>query len=283
MTENAAQQTETPKAEEVKAPTAEELKAMFDSLPDEFKAAVQALNGSIDEHNGKVDSIKAANAQDPKLIKAEIFEQNPKNNRKLARLREEELKLLKQVEDIRKQAYEVIDTDGLMPKELSEAEVEKLKAEVTGNAKTLKDQVSALQTMEQMMPFLKGKVTPLIHEIKSQRGTGTKAAAKSGDTVKRPRFKKIEINGVTQDDKGNKVFGVTPEGDEKYTFSFASMYLRKQHKGIKWTANDLQDKYFGDKSDQSELPEIHTFVMPYTYKDANGNEHTVNYEIKCYR
>jgi len=275
--------TEEPKVEEVKAPTAEELKAQFDALPEMFQETINKLNAEIDAHNSNVDSVKAAGAQDPKLIKAEIFEQNPKNNRKLARLREEELKLIKQIEDIRKQAYEVIDTDGLMPKELTEAEVEKLKAEVASNAKTLKDQVTALSTMEEMMPFLKGKVLIHVHEIKTQRGTAKTGTKSGGEGPKRPRFKRIEINGVTADDKGNTVYGLV-DGNEKYTFSFASAYLRKQHKGINWTSNDLQTKYFGDKTSQDDLPEIHEFVMPYTYKDAGtGNDVTINYTIKAYR
>jgi len=261
-----------------------ELKAMYDALPDMFKEAVDKLNSGIDEHNSKIDALKAAGQQDTKLIKAEIFEQNPKNNKKLATLRKAYDKLVEQMEDIVKQAYEVIETDGLMPKELTEEEVTKLKGEVSTSAKSLKDQISALEKMEEMMPMLKGKVLPLVHEIKSQRGTGTKSSGKGSgqDGVKRPRFKKIEINGVTQDANGNTVYG-NVNGEQKYTFSLASAYLRKQHKGINWTANDLQTAYFGDKSSQDELPEVHTFVMPYTYKDENGNEQTVNYEVKCYK
>jgi hypothetical protein len=279
----------TPAAENVKPaepkpPTAEELKAMYDALPDMFKEAIDKVNSAIDSHNSKIDAIKAAGTQDTTLIKAEIFEQNPGNNKKLATLRKEYEKLQEQINKLVDQAYKVIDDDGLMPKNLSEAEVATLKTEVQTSARELKDQVSALNQFEEMMPALKGKILPLVKEIKTQRGTaktGT-SSGKTGDGPKRPRFKKIEINGVTSDANGNTVYGVV-NGEEKYTFSLASNYLRKQAKGINWTSNDLQQAYFGDKSSQDELPEIHTFVMPYVYKDDNGHEHTVNYEIKCYR
>ncbi|MFE1915010.1 hypothetical protein [Streptomyces anandii] len=266
------------------APSEADLKAMYDALPDMFKEAIDKINAAIDEHNKNVDKIKAAGTQDTNLIKAEIFEQNPGNNKKLAALRKEYDKLIEAQEKLISQAYKVIDDDGLMPENLTEEQVTKLKTEVTANAKSLKDQVSAMAQFEVMMPMLKGKVLPLVHEIKTQRGTaktGTSSGSK-GDGPKRPRFKRIEINGVVADDKGNTVYGVV-NGEEKFTFSLASAYLRKQHKGINWTANDLQSAYFGDKTDQSELPETHTFVMPYTYKADNGTEHTVTYEVKCVR
>lgn len=272
-----------PKVEEVKTPTAEELKAMFDSLPDMFKTAVSDINKAIDAHNKNIAAIKKASATNPTVIKAEIFEQNPDNNEKLATLRKKELQLLTQVEAIRKQAYEIIDKDGLMPKDLTEEEVTKLKSEASESAKTLREQVSALTAMEAMMPPLKGKVTPLIHEIQTQRGTGLKSSSggKTGDGPKRPRFKKIEVNGVTSDANGNTVYALS-DGTEKYTFSLTSVYLRKQAKGITWTANDLQSKYY-EGEDENNLPEVKEFVMPYTYKDENGNDHTVNYTIKAYR
>lgn len=274
---------EPPKPEEVKPLTAEELKAMFDSLPDMFKTAVSDINGAIDAHNKNIAAIKKASTSNPTVIKAEIFEQNPDNNEKLATLRKQELKLLAQVETIRKQAYEVIDKDGLMPKDLTEEEVTKLKTEASETQKTLREQVSALTAMEAMMPVLKGKVTPLIHEIQTQRGGGIKSSSggKTGDGPKRPRFKKIEVNGVTSDANGNTVYGVV-DGVEKYTFSLTSAYLRKQAKGITWSANDLQAKYY-EGEDENNLPEVKEFVMPYTYKDENGNEHTVNYTVKTYK
>lgn len=272
--------TETPA---VVTPTAEELKAMFDSLPSEFQGAITLVNSEIDAHNKNIAAIKKASATNPTVIKAEIFEQNPDNNEKLATLRKQELKLMEQIERIRKQAYEVIDKDGLMPKDLTEEEVTKLKAEASEKAKTLREQVAGFTAMEAMMPALKGKVTPLIHEIQTQRGTSLKTSSggKTGDGPKRPRFKKIEVNGVTSDANGNTVYGVV-DGTEKYTFSLASAYLRKQAKGITWSANDLQSAYYAGE-DENNLPEVKEFVMPYTYKDENGNEHTVNYTVKAYR
>jgi hypothetical protein len=283
--------SENTKAQEVKAdanananaePTAEELKAMYDALPELMREAVDKINAEIAEHNKKVESVKAANEKNPTLIKAEIFEQNPDNNKKLATLRKEYEKLSEQLDALTKQAYAVIESDGLMPKELTEAEVTKLKTEVSDSNKSLKDQVSALTQFEAMMPMLKGKILPLISEMKTLRGTGTKSAGtKTGEGPMRLRFKRIEINGVTSDDKGNTVYG-EKDGEQKFTFTFASQFLRKQHKGITWVANDLTDKYL-EGQDKDNLPEVREFEMPYTFKTENGNETTVVYKVKCFR
>lgn len=287
-TTNTAQEVKSPEAAattpvstEPKPPTEAELKAMYDALPDMFKEAIDKVNAEIDSHNSKVASVLSAEAKDPKLIKAEIFEQNPGNNKKLATLRKEYLKLIEQAEKLVSDAYKVIETDGLMPKELTEAELEKIKAEVTESTKGLRDQVSALAKFEEMMPMLKGKVIPLVNEIKTRRGAAKAGTTKSGEGPKRIRFKRIEVNGVTQDDKGNKVFGLV-NGEEKYTFTFASAFLRKQHKGINWTANDLTDAYLKGL-DENNLPEVKEFSLPYTFKDENGNDQTVSYTVKAYR
>lgn len=255
---------------------------LFNSLPEELRKALSDFNAEVAEHNKKVEAIKAADSTDPKQIKAEIYEQNSGNNKKLARLREQELKHLEAIENLRKQAYEIIETDGLMPKDLSEEEVEKLKGETTDSLKSLKLKAETYKGMEEMLPMYKGKLLIHLDEIKTRRGTGggTKSVA-SGDGPKRPRFKKIEVNGVTQDDKGNTVYGVV-NGEEKYTISLLRDYLKKQHKGIKWTTKDLQDAYF-EGQDADNMPEVHTFELPYTFKDEKGNEHTVTYTIKAYR
>lgn len=276
---------ENTNTEETKAPeyTSEQLAEIFNSLPEAFQQSITETNAEVDVHNENVEKIKSAEAKNPVLIKAEIYEQNTKNNKKLAVLRERELKLQDQIEKIREEAYKVIDEDGLMPKELTEEQVEKLKAEVTESTKALRAKAEVLAGMEAMMPPFKGKITIHLKEIKTRRGTAkTGGATAKGEGPKRPRFKKIEINGVTQDESGNTVYQMV-DGEPKYTFTFAANYLKKQHKGIKWSSKDLTDAYFGDKSDQSELPEKHEFVMPFTYKAENGNEHTIEYKVTCYR
>lgn len=278
-----AENTTANTTEELKAPTAEELRAMFDALPNEFKATITKLNADIDDHNSKVDKVKASEAKDPKLIKAEIFEQNPGNNEKLARLLKEYDKFVTAAEKIRAQAYEVIEKDGLMPKELSAEEVEKLKSEVTVSTKNLRDQAQTLEKFEEMAPALfKGKLTVHLHEIKTRRGaakTGVQSGAQTG--AKRPRFKKILVNGSDQDTINGKTVTVWQEvnGEPKYTMTFLSQFLRKKSAVINWTAKDLQDVYFGEKSDQSEIPDTHTFVMTHHFKDENGNEKSVDFEI----
>lgn len=261
--------------------TAEQKQEIFNALPEELRKALEDFNREVNEHNAKVESIKAAESKDPKLIKAEIYEQNSSGNKKLARIRAEELQLIERIETLRKQAYEIIDTDGLMPKDLSEAEVEKLKGETADSLKSLKAKAETYKGMEEMLPMYKGKLLIHLDEIKTRRGTGGTKSVASGEGPKRPRFKKIEINGVTEDDKGNTVYQ-TVDGEPKYTLTFASQYLKKQHKGIKWTAKELQDAYFAGQ-DADNMPEIHTFEMPYTFKDEKGNEHTVTYTIKAYR
>jgi chromosome segregation ATPase len=276
MTENTTATVDAPEL------TQAQKDEMFNALPGELQEAITNINASTDEHNAKVDSLKASEAKDPKLIKAEIYEQNSAGNKKLARIRTEELSLLEKVEALRKQAYEIIDTDGLMPKELSEAEIEKLKGEVADSTKELRDQVGAILKFEDMVPTFKGKLSVHMKPISTRRGaaktTGTTA---KGEGPKRPRFKRIEINGVTQDDKGNTVWQ-SVKGEEKYTFTFAAAYLKKQHKNITWSSSDLQDAYYKGL-DENNLPDEHTFEMPFTYKDEAGNDQTVKYTVKAYR
>lgn len=263
-------------------PTTEQLKALFDALPDEFKKTISDLNNSIDTHNANVIKVKRADDADPKLIKAEIFEQNPDNNEKLARLRKEELKYLEAAEKLRIQAYEVIEKDGLMPKELTSEEVDKLKKEVTESTKGLRDQATTLEKFEEMMPIFKGKLVIHLHEIKTRRGAAKTSGSSSGATgIKRPRFKKLLVNGSDQATINGKTETVWGEvnGEPKYTLTFLSMFLKKQSSVLNWSAKDLQDAYFGDKSDQSEIPDTHEFVMTHTYKDEKGNDQTVNYTI----
>jgi len=269
--------TET--ATEAPVLSAEDKAKLFSELPDYLQTAVRELNEAIAEHNAKVNSILSAESKDPKLIKAEIFEQNPDNNEKLSVLRKRELKLIEQLEKIRDEAYKVIEDDGLMPKEVSPEEVEKLKAETVKSHSELKTKAATLVQMEDMVPMFKGKLAILADDIKNRRGTGAKSS--STGEIKRPRFKRIEVNGVIEDDKGNKVYTVDDKGDPKFTFSGVVAYLKKQHKGIKVVAKDLTDTYFGDKGSQDELPETVTFTVPYTFKTEGGNETTVNYEIKA--
>jgi hypothetical protein len=279
-----AENTKTEATEtESKAPTAEELKVAYDSLPAEFKQTINDLNAAIKAHNANVNKVVASEATDPKLIKAEIFEQNPDNNTKLARLRVEELKHLEAAEKIRTQAYEVIEKDGLMPRELTEEEVTKLKASVTESTKNLRDQASTLAKFEDMMPMFKNKLVIHLEEIKTRRGTGkvggAQSAAQTG--VKRPRFKKILVNGSDQETINGKTLTVWGEanGEQKYTMTFLSKFLKAKNPVLTWTAKDLQDAYFGDKSDQSEIEDERTFVMTHEFKDEAGNTKSVNYEI----
>lgn len=281
MAENTTENAAPVKSEEDKA---KEMRELFESLPSEFKDTINKLNAEIDAHNANVVKVKRADEKDPKLIKAEIYEQNPDNNEKLAVIRKQELKLIEQMEKLRKQAYEVIEKDGLMPKDLSPEEVEKLKKDVTESTKSLKDQATTLEKFEEMMPLFKGKLTIHLHEIKTRRGTaksgGGQSAAQTG--VKRPRFKKILVNGSdqAQDPQGNThTVWQEVNGEPKYTMTFLSQFLKKMSPVLNWTPKDLQDAYFGDKSDQSEIPDTHKFVMTHTFKNEAGNEQTVNYEI----
>lgn len=263
--------------------TAEQKAKFFEELPSEFKEAITKVNSDIQTHNLKIDAIKASEAQDPKLIKAELFEQNPSNNQKIARLYAEYLKLIESAEKLKDQAYSIMDTEGLMPKDLSEAEINNLKTQVTDSTKDLRESVNALLKFEEMMPMFKDKISIHIAEIKTRRGaakTGSATKA-SGEGPKRIRFKRIEVNGVTQDDKGNTI-AQTVNGEEKYTFTFTAQYLKKQSKSINWTAKDLTDAYLKGL-DENNLPDEHEFVMTHTFKDNNSNEQTVNYKIKAYR
>lgn len=258
---------------------------IFNSLPDELKQAITNHNDGVRKHNQAIESIKSAESQDPKQIKAEIYEQNNEkggaNNKKLARLLEEENKLRERIEQIRKQAYEIIDTDGLMPKDLSEEEVEKLKAETAESLKSLKAAAETYANMEGMLPMYKGKLVMHLEEIKTRRGTGTRSSSGGTGTTRRPRFKKIEVNGVTQDDKGNTVYQMV-DGNEKYTIGFLVDYLKKQHRAFKVTTKGIQDLYYAGE-DENNLPDVKEFTIPYTYKNEAGNEHTVNYVVKAYR
>jgi arsenate reductase-like glutaredoxin family protein len=262
--------------------TPEQLQEMFNALPNEFRDAINNVNKAIAEHNANVESIKATEAKDPKLIKAEIFEQDSHGNKQVSRMYTEYLKLTEQAEKIRSQAYELIDKHGLMPKELTAEDIEKLKSTVTDSTKELREQVGALLKFEEMMPMFAGKITPHIFEIKTRRGAAkTTGTTVKGEGPKRIRFKRIEVNNVTEDDKGNKVYGLV-NGEPKYTFTFASQYLRKQHKAINWSAKDLTDAYLSGQ-DENNLPEEREFPMVHTFNDANGNEQSVTYTVKCYR
>lgn len=275
MTENATAEAQVPAAL-----TAEDKEKALNELPDYLQQAVKELNEAIAEHNAKVDGIKAAESKDPKAIKAEIREQNPSGNKKIAVINDRINKLNEQIEKLIAEANKIIDEDGLMPKDLSEDEVAKLKTETATSNTALKAKTAAIVQMEEMMPMFKGKLLPLIDEIKTRRGTGGGAKASTGE-VKRPRFKRITVNDVTEDDKGNKVYTVDDKGEPKFTFSGVVAYLKKQHKGIKVVAKDLTDAYFDGKDSQDELPDTVTFTVPYTFTSEGGNETTVNYEIKA--
>lgn len=259
--------------------TEEEKKKSFDSLPAAMREAIEKLNVEIAEHNKKVDAVKAAESKDPVLIKSEIFEQRHTENKELNRLRKEYDKIQAQLEGIVKEAYDVIDKSGLMPKNLSEAELEKLKSEITESTKTIRDQTAAFVQFETLMGYV---LIPHIDEVKTRRGT--RSTSTSSEGTKRIRLKRILINGTDTDDKGNTVYG-TVNGEPKYTFTFAAMYLNKRLKGTgapSITAKDLTDKYL-EGIDENNLPEKHKFTLPVSYKDNNGNEQTVNYEITAER
>lgn len=293
MTENATAPVNTDKpAEDAAKPaetvtpelTQEQKDAIFAELPATIQEAITTVNDNTAEHNSKVDSLKASEAKDPKLIKAEIFEQNPQKNKKIQAILDEYRKLEERMEKLRMGAYEVIETDGLMPKELTDAELNGLKTAVQESTKDLKDSANALLKFEEMMPAFKGKIGIHLAEIKTRRGAAKTGATTSKGTEgqKRPRFKKIEINGVTQDDSGNTVFQKVGD-DERFTFTFAAQYLNKQHKNLKVTPSELQDKYYEGMADENNPPEIREFVYPHTFKNEAGHEHTVNYTFKCYR
>lgn len=281
-TKNNPQNTAPKPAEstpEPKALTSEEISKRIDALPDVLKTMLKNLNESIVVHNGNVAKLTAAEKKDTAVIKADIFEQS--KDPKLAKIREEYIKACEVTEKLKDQAYEHIDKAGLMPKELSEEEVTKLKTSTAESLKDVKAKRDAIGMFEAMSPGL--ELSPLITEIKSRRGTtGAKSAGTSGE-IRRPRFKRIEINNLTEDNAGNKVYGVDSNGEPKWTFTFAAAYLKKQHKGISWTAKELQDTYYAGESDPDNMPEVKEFPMTHEYKDQNGNDQTVVYKIKAYR
>jgi len=268
MTENTA-------TTEVKELTKEDKAKLFKALPaDHFRTAVKDVNGLIAEHNEAVDKIQRAEKKDTTSLKNEIFEQS--DNPAIKRLHEEYLKLIESAEKLKDQAYAKIDELKLMPGEVSEEELANLKASYSESLKNVRAKVDAFKQMEEMMPGV--SLIPLVDEIKTRRGTGGGSASSSQEGVKRPRFKRIVINNVEQDENGNTVYQEV-KGEKKYTLTFAAAYLKKQHKGIKWTAKELNDAYFG-AFEGDEQPAKLTFVMPYTYKTEDGHETTINYEIK---
>lgn len=253
-------------------------------LPDMFKDSVDALNRAIAEHNKNVTAVKSAMSgqKDVRALKSEIFEQRYKENKRLAVLRKEYDRLSEQLEKVVEQAYAVIDEAGLMPKALSPEEIEKLKKNIGSSGADLRKKIEALGTMEGMFNLPEGTITSRIDDIQTLRGVGVKAKSSgSGETgIKRPRFSLIEINGVTEDESGNTVYKEV-DGKRKYTLSFAARYLNARHPSINVTSSQLQEKYFGDKTSQDELPDVHEFDFPVTYKDENGNDQTIVYHFKA--
>src|SRR5687768_17230518 len=102
MAENTNTEATEVKSNEAKSegPSAEELQKLYDSLPGEFKDTINNLNAAIKEHNANVDKVKRSEAKEPNLIKAEIFEQNPDNNAKIARLLKEYDKFMEAAEKL---------------------------------------------------------------------------------------------------------------------------------------------------------------------------------------
>lgn len=264
---------------EPKALTNEEIAKRIDALPDVIKKTITGLNDIIAVHNSKVAKLTAAEKQDTGLIKADIFEQS--TDPKLKALRAEYVKLCESLDALKDQAYEHIDKAGLMPEALDEKAIAKLKSDTAESLKDIKAKSAAFTMFEEMAPEL--KLSELITEVKTRRGTGTgKSSTSSGGTTYRPRFKRIEVNNQVEDDKGNKVYGLDSDGNPKYTLTFTAKYLGKQHTGISWTSKDLQDAYFAGE-DPDNLPDVKEFEMPHTYKDANGNEQTIVYKVKAFR
>lgn len=260
------------------APSAEEIAKRIEALPEPLKSTMIALNKSIADHNANVVKLQAAEKSDTTVIKAEIFEQS--KDPQLKAMYAEYVKMCEALEKLKDQAYAHIDKAGLMPKDLTEDEITKLKNETQESLKDIKAKSQSFATFEQMAPEY--KLSELISEVKTRRGqsSGTKATGKETG-IRRPRFKLIEINNVTEDSAGNTVYGLNGE-EKKFTFGFASQYLRKQHKGITWSSNDLQDKYY-EGEDENNLPDVKTFDMTHSYKDDNGNEQTITYKVKAYR
>jgi hypothetical protein len=274
--------SENTTAVETPAMSAEEIAKAIDALPDFLRDAIKNLNSNIEQHNAKVTAITSAEKKDAPSIKAEIFEQKHGDSKKLSVLWDQKLKLEEQLEKLIGQAYGLIESEGLMPKELTEDELNKLKNETQESNKEFKAQIAALLKMEEMSPMFKGKLSPLITDVKTRRGTAKTGGTSSGQAgTRRPRFKKILINGTDQDGNGNTVYQMV-NGEPKYTFTFASQYLRKQHKGISVTQAELGDLYYAGIDENNE-PNEHTFQFPFTYNDENGNEQTVNYEIKTFK
>lgn len=282
MTENTTTpaNSENNKAEDVKELTDAQKKEMFASLPKDFQDTVTNLNKEIDAHNQGVASLQSADKKDANLIKAEVFEQT--KDKDVKRLYDEYVKMLDAAEKLKTQAYGLIESKKLMPAELTPEAIEKLKTEVTESTKSLRAKISAIEEFEKMMPMIKGKVLPLLTEIKTRRGISSSAKSSAQEGTRRLRFDRIEINDVIEDEKGNKVYSVV-KGEPKFTFTFASQYLKKQHKGIDWSPKDLTDAYLASVPDADNLPLDHTFEMPFTYKNGAGTEETVIYRIKTKR
>lgn len=280
MSENTAPAANASESTEPKELTAEEKKAIFDSLPKEFQAGVNELNKEIAEHNSNVATVQAAEKQDANLIKAEIFEQS--EDKDIKRLYDKYNELLAAADKLKDQAYEQIEKKKLMPGELTPEALEALKVTITESTKSLRDKQNAFVQIEAFMPPVKGKLIPLLEEIKTRRGISSAKGSSSQEGVKRLRFKRITVNNVTEDEKGNKVYGMVG-GNEKYTFTFAANYLKKQHKGISWSPKDLTDAYLASVPDADNLPDSHVFEMPYTFKNGEGVETTVSYQIKTER
>lgn len=282
MTETATEQT-APADEKAAEPTAEELKAEFATLPEVFRNAIDSVNDEINRHNANVRRVKASEAQNPNQLKHEIYEQT--TNPKIKKLYEKELELREQIEKVRAQGYKLVESEGLMPKELSEDEIEKLKSSVSDGVKDLRSKVEAIIKFEEMAPAYKGKFAHHIVSIETRRGTA-KSGGNASTGQKRLRFKRITVNGDIADEKGNTVYqtvkNASGEEVDKYTLGFLAKFLGRQANDIHWTQNELQDAYLKGL-DEDNLPEEHEFVMTHNYKDAKGNEHSINFPIKAYR
>lgn len=285
MTETTTAAPASKEAEKAPEPNAEDMAKEFAALPSEFREAVETVNAEITKHNANVRRVKAAEAQNTNQLKHEIYTQT--DNPKVKRLYEKEQELQAQIEKLRDQGYKLIESEGLMPKELTEDELNSLRKSVTDSVKDLRSKAEAVVTFEEIMPAYKGKIGKHLIAIETRRGSGKPSGTTGATGQRRIRFKRITVNGDIKDEKGNTVYSTgknqtSGEMEDKYTLGFLTKFLNKQSSSLNLSQNEVQDAYLKGL-DENNLPDEHEFVIPHTYKDGKGNEHTVNFTVKAYR
>lgn len=275
--------SETP-VEEVKEPalTQEQKDEIFNSLPEAMQEAVIAARNNVNEHNTNTRFLKNQGSNDYSALLSEIRENNPSNNEAIASINKQITQYNEQIEKLIQDANAIIKADGLMPKVPSPEELQVIKESYPSSLKTCRDQLVSFENLEKLAPPFKGKLLVLMPDIETLRNTSSSSSSGSSDgtETKRPRFSEILVNGVTSDDKGNKVY-VIKDGKESFTFTETAKYLKKQASGMRVTAKTLSDLYFA-KFD-GDQPDSVTFEVPHTFKTASGSEETINFTITAKR